>query len=63
MRSRFTAALAVLAIIAMAGFVAGCGDDDDDNGDGGGGGGDLGLIQEGQLLIGTDTPYPPFEIG
>jgi polar amino acid transport system substrate-binding protein len=51
-----------LAIIAMGAFVAGCGDDDDD-GDGGGGGEDLGLIQEGQLLVGTDTPYPPFEIG
>jgi polar amino acid transport system substrate-binding protein len=62
MRPRLTAALAVLAIIAMAGFVAGCGDDDDDNGDGGGGA-DLGLIQEGQLLVGTDTPFPPFEIG
>ena len=45
----------------MGAFVAGCGDDDDDGGDGGGG--DLGLIQEGQLLVGTDTPYPPFEIG
>jgi polar amino acid transport system substrate-binding protein len=61
MRTRFTALLAALAIIAMGAFVAGCGDDDDDGGDGGGG--DLGLIQEGQLLVGTDTPYPPFEIG
>ena len=61
MRLRLTAVAAVLAIAAV-GVGAGCGDDDDDNG-GGGGGGDLGLIQEGQLLVGTDTPYPPFEIG
>jgi ABC-type amino acid transport substrate-binding protein len=54
--------LAALAIIAMGAFAAGCGDDDDDDG-GDGGGADLGLIQEGQLLVGTDTPYPPFEIG
>jgi len=50
--------------IAAIGVGAGCGGDDDDDGDGGGGGGaDLGLIQEGQLLVGTDTPFPPFEIG
>jgi polar amino acid transport system substrate-binding protein len=62
MRTRLTALLAALAIIAMGAFVAGCGGDDDDDG-GDGGGADLGLIQEGQLLVGTDTPYPPFEIG
>jgi polar amino acid transport system substrate-binding protein len=61
MRSRISMILAALAIIAMAAFVAGC-DDDDDNG-GGGGGNDLGLIKEGQLLVGVDTPYKPFEIG
>jgi ABC-type amino acid transport substrate-binding protein len=58
MRSRFLVMLAVLAIAAGGGFVAGCGDDDDD-----GGGGGPQLVQEGQLLVGTDTPYPPFEIG
>lgn len=63
MRTRITALLAALAIIAMGAFIAGCGGDDDDDGGDGGGGGDLGLIQEGQLLVGTDTPYPPFEIG
>jgi ABC-type amino acid transport substrate-binding protein len=55
--------LAALAIIAIGAFAAGCGDDDDDDGGDGGGGADLGLIQEGQLLVGTDTPFPPFEIG
>ena len=63
MRTRLTALLAALAIIAIGAFAAGCGDDDDDDGGDGGGGADLGLIQEGQLLVGTDTPYPPFEIG
>ena len=44
----------------------GCGDDDDDGGrhrhqtDGRR---RPSLIQEGQLLVGTDTPFPPFEIG
>jgi polar amino acid transport system substrate-binding protein len=62
MRLRFAAVAAVLAIAAV-GVGAGCGGDDDDDGGNGGGGADLGLIQEGQLLVGTDTPFPPFEIG
>ena len=60
MRSRLLALLAALALVLTAGFAVGCGDDDDD---GGGGGADLGTINEGELLVGTDTPYPPFEIG
>jgi polar amino acid transport system substrate-binding protein len=60
MRLRFAAVATVLAIAAV-GVGAGCGGDDDDNG--GGGGNELGLLKEGQLLVGTDTPYPPFEIG
>jgi polar amino acid transport system substrate-binding protein len=55
--------LAVLALALGAGFVAGCGDDDDDGGDATTDTASLGLIQDGQLLVGTDTPYPPFEIG
>jgi polar amino acid transport system substrate-binding protein len=58
MRLRLTAVAAVLAIAAFA--LGACGGDDDDNG---GGGNELGLIKEGQLLAGTDTPFPPFEIG
>jgi polar amino acid transport system substrate-binding protein len=61
MRLRLTAVAAVLAI-AVIGVGAGCGGDDDDDG-GDGGGANLGLIQEGQLLVGTDTPFPPFERG
>ena len=63
MRSRLLALLAALVLVLTAGFAVGCGDDDDDNGDSGGGGEDLGLITEGELLVGTDTPFPPFEIG
>jgi polar amino acid transport system substrate-binding protein len=63
MRSRLLALLAALALVVTAGFVVGCGDDDDDDGGGSGGGDDLGLITEGELLVGTDTPFPPFEIG
>lgn len=64
MRPRIPVLLAAMALFAGSAFAAGCGDDDDDNGgDTTAAGGDLGLIQEGQLLVGTDTPFPPFEIG
>jgi polar amino acid transport system substrate-binding protein len=58
--------MGLIAALAAGMIVAGCGDDDDDGGDGGttaGGGEDLGLIEEGILTVGTDTPFPPFEIG
>jgi len=51
--------LAVLGLALGAGFAAGCGDDDGDTT----AAGDLGLKQEGKILVGTDTPFPPFEIG
>jgi polar amino acid transport system substrate-binding protein len=57
-----------LIALLVSGFaVAGCGDDDDE-GDGGeatteASAEDLGLITEGTLTVGTDTPFPPFEIG
>jgi polar amino acid transport system substrate-binding protein len=53
-RMRF--GIALVMALATAGIAAGCGDDD-------GGGGDLGLINEGQLLAGIDTPFAPFEKG
>ncbi len=63
-KTRIWALLAALVLAMTAALAVGCGDDDDDGGGGGGGAGaDLGLIQDGQLLVGTDTPYPPFEIG
>jgi polar amino acid transport system substrate-binding protein len=57
-----------LIALLVSGFaVAGCGDDDDE-GDGDeatteASAEDLGLISEGTLTVGTDTPFPPFEIG
>jgi polar amino acid transport system substrate-binding protein len=54
--TRLWALIGLIAALATAMLVAACNDDED-------GGGDLGLITEGTLLVGTDTPYPPFEIG
>lgn len=52
-------AAALLAVAALAG----CGGEEEDTGGGASGGEDLGLIEEGTLTVGTDTPFPPFEIG
>ena len=63
-KSRLWAILAALVLAMTATLAVGCGDDDDDDGGGGGSGaGQPKLVEEGQLLVGTDTPYPPFEIG
>ena len=48
---------ALIAAVAVAGIAAGCGSSDDN------GGGEPVLISEGKLTVGTDTPFPPFEIG
>jgi polar amino acid transport system substrate-binding protein len=62
--SRLWLIVGLLAAFAAAMVVAACGDDDDgDDGETTAGGEDLGLIQEGVLSVGTDTPFPPFEIG
>jgi polar amino acid transport system substrate-binding protein len=58
-RSRLWAMIAALVLALAATVAVGCGDDDEE----GDGGGQVNLIKEGQLLVGTDTPYPPFEIG
>ena len=52
----------LMAVFAVAGafVVAGCGDDD---GGSGGGGSGLNTITEGELRVGSDIPYPPFEFG
>jgi polar amino acid transport system substrate-binding protein len=60
-RTRLWIVLAFVSLLAGALIAAGCGGDDDDDGDGGGE--DLGLITDGMLSVGTDTPFPPFEIG
>ena len=58
--------IGVIALLVSAFAVAGCGgDDDDDGGDTttAASGEDLGLITEGTLFVGLDTPYPPFAEG
>jgi len=62
-------ALTLGLVLAMGAIAAGCGGDDDDNGEDGTAttaeepAEDLGLISEGTLTVGTDAPFPPFEIG
>src|SRR5918997_6918158 len=65
-RTRLWLLVAFVAVLAAALAAAGCGDDDDEGDDGAATTAateDLGLIQEGTLSVGTNTPYPPFEIG
>lgn len=50
--------IAALVLVAAMLVAAGCGDDD-----GGGGGSGLNTINEGELRVGSDIPYPPFEFG
>jgi ABC-type amino acid transport substrate-binding protein len=50
----------VLVLLTVVLVATGCGDDD---GGSGSGGGDLGLIKEGELRVGSDIPYAPFEFG
>ena len=52
----------IIGLFATA-FVAGCGDDDDDSSSGSDESTDLGLIQDGTLMVASDIPYPPFEQG
>jgi polar amino acid transport system substrate-binding protein len=60
--------ISILVLLASGLVAAGCGDDDDTTGGGGtdtsaSGGSDVTTINDGTLTIGTDAPYPPFEIG
>ncbi|TFG72515.1 MAG: transporter substrate-binding domain-containing protein, partial [Solirubrobacterales bacterium] len=56
----------VVGLIAAVGIAA-CGDDDSStSGDTtatDGGSADLGLIEDGTLIVGSDIPFPPFEQG
>ena len=66
--SRLWLIMGLLVALAAGMIVAGCGDDDDESSDSGSTTAsapteDLGLIEEGILTVGTDTPFPPFEIG
>lgn len=51
--------VAALVLVAALLVAVGCGDDDG----GGGGGSSLNTINEGELRVGSDIPYPPFEFG
>src|SRR5215213_9390048 len=68
---KFSALGLLIGLLAMF-VVAGCGSDDDSTSSDSTSGGtesgtidisDATLIKDGQLLVGTDAPYPPFEIG
>jgi ABC-type amino acid transport substrate-binding protein len=61
--TRLWTLLALVAALALGIVAAGCGDDDDEGDGGGEGAAGIETIEEGILLVGTDTPYPPFEIG
>lgn len=61
-KMRLWAVLAFAGLLAAALVAVGCGDDDESDG-GSGGTQDLGLTDEGTLLVGSDIPYPPFEQG
>ena len=60
-KTRLWIVIAFVGLLAAALVAAGCGDDDD--GGGTAGGEDLGLTEEGTLLVGSDIPFPPFEQG
>jgi ABC-type amino acid transport substrate-binding protein len=64
-RTRFWLVLAFVGLLAAAMVAAGCGDDDDEGDSGAttGATADLDLTNEGELLVGSDIPYPPFELG
>ena len=51
--------IAALVLVAAVLVAAGCGDDDG----GGGGGSGLDTITKGELKVGSDIPYKPFEFG
>lgn len=64
----WTLLLLVTGLLAAV-VVAGCGDDDDESTTGdattseSGASADLGLIEDGTLIVGSDIPFPPFEQG
>jgi polar amino acid transport system substrate-binding protein len=55
--------LALVGALALGIVVTGCGDDDDEETNGDGAAPSVETIEEGILTVGTDTPFPPFEIG
>jgi ABC-type amino acid transport substrate-binding protein len=64
-RTRLWLVVSFVALLAAAMVAAGCGDDDDEGDSGAttGATADLELTNEGELLVGSDIPFPPFEQG
>lgn len=68
-KTRLWSLIFLVVGLTAAMVVAGCGDDGDDtDGTSSASSGTIDisnavLVQDGQLLVGTDAPYPPFEIG
>lgn len=60
--TRLWLVIAMIAGLFAAAFVAGCGDDEESSSSSSSSG-DLGLIEDGTLIVGSDIPYPPFEKG
>jgi polar amino acid transport system substrate-binding protein len=61
--TRLWTLLALIAALAFGVVAAGCGDDDEEDTGGDGAAANVETIEEGVLTVGTDTPFPPFEIG
>ncbi len=57
--------LLIAATLALVLLAAGCGDDDDEGGDttGAATGEELDTKEPGTLIVGSDIPFPPFELG
>lgn len=64
-RLRIPLLLFVVAVLALALTAAGCGDDDEEDGDATGtaAGQELDTKEPGTLIVGSDIPFPPFELG
>jgi polar amino acid transport system substrate-binding protein len=60
--TRLWLVIAMIAGLLATVIVAGCGDDEDD-GDGGSTASEVETLTEGELFVGTDAPFEPFEIG
>ncbi len=61
--TRLWLVIAMIAGLFATAFVAGCGDDEDDSSSSGSANADLGLLEDGKLMVASDIPYPPFEQG
>ncbi|MEJ7875847.1 MAG: ABC transporter substrate-binding protein [Solirubrobacterales bacterium] len=62
--TRLWLVIAMITGLLATAVVAGCGDDEESSSSGGSSdSGDLGLIEDGTLIVGSDIPYPPFEKG